>query len=105
MNWEQIKKHPFIVNNVDNFHFIELKKVKDIDSNQFEMNSKNSDNLCWALYNGKNINFNLDKFNINLNENKKKEIEKNINENQVKNEDIQKIKEETKKIIEEEKKD
>ena len=41
MNWEQIKKHPFIVNNVDNFHFIELNKVKDIDSNQFEMNSKN----------------------------------------------------------------
>ena len=105
MDWEKIKKHPFLVNNVDNFHFIELNKVEGIDKNKVEINSKNSDNLLWILYKGKNINFNLDKFNINLKENKKKEIENNINENKVKNEDIQNVREEKKKIIEEEKKE
>ena len=72
MDWDQIKKHPFLVNKVDNFHFIELNKVEGIDKNKVEINSKNTDNLLWILYKGKNINFNLDKFNINLNENKKR---------------------------------
>ena len=104
MDWPQIKKHPFLIKNVDDFTFIELNAVKSIDKDIIEMNTKNNDNLLWILYNGKNINFNIDKLNINSDENEKKEMEKIINENKVNNEDIQKVREEKKINIEEEKK-
>ena len=104
MDWPQIKTHPFLVDKVDNFHFIELKSIKNIDNNTIEMNSKDCDNLLWILYQGKNTTFKVDKMNINSNENEKKEMEKNINENKVTNEEIKKVAEEKKINIEEEKK-
>ena len=104
MDWPQIKTHPFLINKVDNFNFIELKSIKNIDNNVIEMNSKNCDNLLWILYQGKNTTFKVDKMNINSNENEKKEMEKNISENKVTNKEIKKVAEEKKINIEEEKK-
>ena len=43
MYQEQIKILPFIINNVDNFSFIELNTVKDIEKNEIEINIKDCD--------------------------------------------------------------
>ena len=104
MDWPQIKTHPFLINKVENFNYIELNKIADIDESKIEKNSKNCDNLLWILYKGKNTEFNFDKINIQLNENEKKEMEKNINENKVSNEAIKKAAEDKPFNIEEEKK-
>ena len=96
MDWPQIKTHPFLINNVNTFHFIELNAVEGIEQNEIELNSKKCDNLLWILYKGKNTNFDLDKMNIKLNEKEKEEINKHLDDNKVNNEAIQKASEEKK---------
>ena len=100
MDWPQIKTHPFLINNVNTFHFIELNAVEGIEQNQIELNSKKCDNLLWILYKGKNTNFDLDKMNIKLDEKEKEEIKKNLNDNKVNNEAIQKAAEDKKGNLE-----
>ena len=101
LNWEQIKSHPFLTKDVNNFTFIELKSIADEDKKNIELNSKNCDNLLWILFKGKKLDLNLDK--INMKEIKKKEMKESIMDNKVKNEEIQKAIEEEKKKIKEEK--
>ena len=43
MYQEQIKMFPFIINKVDNFSFIELNTVKDIEKIEIEINIKDYD--------------------------------------------------------------
>jgi len=100
LNWEQIKAHPFLNKNIENFNYIQLKSIADGDKKNIELNSKNCDNLLWILFKGKNLNLNLDK--INTGELKKKEMEKNIRDNVVNNEEIKKAIEAEKKKIKEE---
>ena len=94
-NWEQIKSHPFINENVENFHYINLKNIDYNDSNNIVMDTKNCDNLLWINFDTK-LNIGLDKIdqkfiNENIKKkddnikndddiNKNKEIEKNNNE-------------------------
>lgn len=67
MNWDDIKTHPFIVNDVKTFHSIELshKELFNPSSNsieELELNVKNCDNYLWLTYKDKNqIGISLDK--------------------------------------------
>ena len=61
--WDKIKAHPFIVNDVDNFHFIDLHNVGDINDEYLEMNTKNCDNYLWLNYKNATFNMALDKVN------------------------------------------
>jgi len=40
-DWEQIKNHPFIKNDVTTFHFIDLKTVKEGDAKNLELKDIN----------------------------------------------------------------
>ena len=102
LNWEQIRNHPFLTKNIQNFTYIELKSLKEENKKDIEMNSKDCDNLLWILFKGKGLNMNLDK--LNTNDVKKEQVKKNIKENVVNNEEIKKAIEAEKKKIEEEKK-
>ena len=95
-NWEQIKSHPFIINNVENFHYINLKNMEYNEN--IVIDSKNCDNLLWINFENK-LNIGLDKIDQNyLNETMKND---NINEGNKENE---KKSDEDKKIDKEEKK-
>ena len=95
-NWEQIKSHPFIINNVENFHYINLKNMEYNEN--IVIDSKNCDNLLWINFENK-LNIGLDKIDQNyLNETMKND---NINEGNKENE---KKSDEDKKIDNEEKK-
>ena len=102
LNWEQIKNHPFLTKNIQNFTYIELNSLKENDKKDIEMNSKDCDNLLWILFKGKGLNMNIDK--LNTKDVKKEQMKKNIKENVVNNEEIKKAIEAEKKKIEEEKK-
>ena len=102
LNWEQIKSHPFLTKNIENFNYIELKGLEENDKKVIEMNAKDCDNLLWVLFKSKGLNMNLDK--LNMNEIKNKQMKQNIKENVVDNEEIKKAIEAEKKKIEEEKK-
>ena len=102
LNWGQIKSHPFLTKNVENFTYIQLDALKEPNKKEIEMNSKDCDNLLWILFKGKGLNLNLDK--INMNEIKKKPIKESIKNNGVTNEEIKKAIEAEKKKLEEEKK-
>ena len=85
MNWNQIKSHPFLTKNVDNFDFIELNVI---NKNEIEKKPEDCDNLLWLFFKPKSSKLILDKININSKEAENKEIEKdeteiniNINEN------------------------
>ena len=103
MNWEQIKEHPFIKNDVQSFHFLDLETVDAKgDKKNLELNAKNCDNFLWINFKNDKLNMNIDKVN---NENMKDpKIKKIIDENKTKNDEILKAIEEEKKKIEEEKK-
>ena len=87
-NWEQIKSHPFITHNVENFHYIDLKTIEY--SNDIVIDTKNCDNLLWVNFDTK-LNIGLDKIDQKFinekikNEDKineeNKEVEKKNNEN------------------------
>ena len=97
-NWEQIKSHPFIINNVENFHYINLKNMEYNEN--IVIDSKNCDNLLWINFENK-LNIGLDKIDQNyLNETMKND---NINEGNKENEKISdedKINEEKKENLE-----
>ena len=100
-DWEQIKNHPFIKNDVTTFHFIDLKTVKEGDAKNLELNTKNCDNFLWLNFKTDALNVNLDK--VNVETVKEPELKKKIEENKIENEEIKKALEEEKKKIEEEK--
>ena len=104
MDWAQIKDHPFIKNDVKNFHFLDLETIDAKgDKKNLELNVKNCDNFLWVNFKQHDkLNMNIDKVNNeNMNDPKIKKI---VDENQTKNEDILKAIEEEKKKIEIEKK-
>ena len=52
MDWEQIKSHPFLNNNVENFTYIELESLKNEETEEITMNSKEDcDSLLAILFN------------------------------------------------------
>ena len=102
MDWGKIKAHPFIVNNVADFHFIDLHNVGDINDDNLELNTKNCDNYLWLNYKNSSFNMALDK--VNEEEIKKPEMKKIIEEKKTVNEEILKAVEEEKKKLEEERK-
>ena len=79
INWSQIKSHPFLTKNVDNFNFIELNAI---DKNEIEKNPEECDNLLWLFFKTKSSELILDKININSKEAEKDETEININLNE-----------------------
>lgn len=102
LNWSQIKSHPFLTKNIENFTFIKLDSLKEGDKKEIELNSKDADNLLWILFKGKGLNMNLDK--LNMKEIDNKETKQNISDNVVNNEEIKKAIDLEKKKLEEEKK-
>ena len=86
MDWDKIKAHPFIVNDVDNFHFINLHNVGDINDEYLEMNTKNCDNYLWLNYKNATFNMALDKVNEEVI--KKPEMNKIIKEIKTVNDEI-----------------
>ena len=102
MDWDKIKTHPFIVNNVVDFHFIDLHNVGDINDDNLELNTKTCDNYLWLNFKNSSFNMALDK--VNEEEIKKPEVKKIIEEKKTVNEEILKAFEEEKKKLEEERK-
>jgi serine/threonine protein kinase len=49
MTWNQIRNHPFIVNDIENFHFIDLTTV-DKHNEKVLIDTKNCENFLWVLY-------------------------------------------------------
>ena len=92
LNLEQIEKHPFLKNDVNNFTFIDMQKLSDQEKDQIEINSKESDNLLWIFYKCGNLNMKIDK--INQNEIEKPEVKKMLEKNDVSNNDAKKASEE-----------
>ena len=100
MNWEQIKAHPFITNNIENFKFLEFINDKnDSNKNVIEVNSKDGDSLLFSLYSGRASSCDFSAISTGLNENQKKRIEKRITEKTVNNNAIKNAIEEKKKNI------
>ena len=50
LNWENIKEHPFLKKNKDDFYFIDLEKIS----------GKENNNSIWNLYKSKYLNINID---------------------------------------------
>ena len=92
LNWEQIKSHPFLNRDAENFKFIDIKKLSDSEKDQIELNSKGSDNFLWILYKCDNLNMKLDK--INENEITKDEVKKMLDKIIVINQDVNNASEE-----------
>lgn len=95
MGWDKIRTHPFIVNKVSNFHFIDLQSVGDVNEKNIELNTKNYDNFLWLTFKNKSLNMGLDK--VNEEAIKQPEMKKIIEENSTKNEEILKAIDEEKK--------
>ena len=100
LNWEQIKSHPFLRTNPNDFKYIELELLSENEKKQIEINSKDSDNLLWILFKCKNLNFQIDK--INHNEVQKSDVKKMINQSIVVNSEVIKASENEKKEREKE---
>ena len=97
LNWEQIKQHPFLTKNVEDFNFINLELYSDGEKNQVEINSKdsNSDNLLWIFFKCKELeNLKMDK--INQKEMAKSPVMEKIDKNKVINEEVRKATEQEK---------
>ena len=86
LNWEQIKSHPFLRTNPNDFKYIELELLSENEKKQIEINSKDSDNLLWILFKCKNLNFQIDK--INHYEVQKTDVKKMINQSIVVNSEV-----------------
>ena len=98
MNWEQIKSHPFITNNVEQFRFLELNDMKDSNKNSIEINSKIGDSLLFILLKSRTSSFDFGDTNADISENEeKKKIEKRITQKRVNNKEIAKAIEDKKK--------
>ncbi len=76
-NWNDIKQHPFIKNNYENFHKINLKlNIPDNHENLklIELDSKNYDNFIWIVFQDNNqVGVRLDQINTNIIQNNIKE--------------------------------
>ena len=97
LNWEQIKQHPFLTKNVEDFNYINLELYSDGEKNQVEINSKdsNSDNLLWIFFKCKELeNLKMDK--INQKEMAKSPVMEKIDKNKVINEEVRKATEQEK---------
>ena len=97
LNWEQIKQHPFLTKNVEDFNYINLELYSDGEKNQVEINSKdsNSDNLLWIFFKCKELeNLKMDK--INQKEMAKSPVMEKIDKNKVINEEVKKATEQEK---------
>ena len=97
LNWEQIKQHPFLTKNVEDFNYINLELYSDGEKNQVEINSKdsNSDNLLWIFFKCKELeNLKMDK--INQREMAKSPVMEKIDKNKVINEEVRKATEQEK---------
>ena len=97
LNWEQIKQHPFLIKNVEDFNYINLELYSDGEKNQVEINSKdsNSDNLLWIFFKCKELeNLKMDK--INQKEMAKSPVMEKIDKNKVINEEVRKATEQEK---------
>ena len=103
MDWDKIKTHPFIVNNVVDFHFIDLNNVGDINDDYLELNTKNCDNYLWLNFKNSSFNMALDK--VNEEEINKPEVKKIIEEKKTINEEILKALEQKLKEAEEKQKE
>jgi hypothetical protein len=100
MNWEQIKSHPFITNNVEQFKFLEFNDMKETSKNGIEINSKDGDSLLFILLKSRSSSFDFGDTNANLSQDQ----EERITEKRVNNQEIIKAIEDKKKNIIEEKK-
>ena len=98
LNWEQIKEHPFLTKNVEEFNYIDLELYSEKEKKEVEINSKDgtSDNLLWIFFKCKELqDLKVDK--INEKEIKeKKEIKKKIDKAKVINEEVRKATEQEK---------
>ena len=97
LNWEQIKQHPFLTKNVEDFNFINLELYSDGEKNKVEINSKdsNSDNLLWIFFKCKELeNLKMDK--INQKEMAQSPVMEKIDKNKVINEEVRKATEQEK---------
>jgi len=97
LNWEQIKQHPFLTKNVEDFNYINLELYSNGEKNQVEINSKdsNSDNLLWIFFKCKELeNLKMDK--INQKEMAKSPVMEKIDKNKVINEEVRKATEQEK---------
>lgn len=103
MDWDKIKTHPFIVNNVVDFHFIDLNNVGDINDDYLELNTKNCDNYLWLNFKNSSFNMALDK--VNEEEINKPEVKRIIEEKKTINEEILKALEQKLKEAEEKQKE
>ena len=66
MNWNQIRNHPFIVNEVKNFHYIDLTTVENIPENRM-VDTKDCENFLWVLYQTKFAeNIHIDKIDVEI---------------------------------------
>ena len=103
MNWEQIKAHPFITNNVEQFKFLKFNDMGD-NKNAIEINSKDGSSLYDIFSNSRSSSYDFGDIQTNINKNEKKRIENKITEKRVNNKEIEKALEEKKKKNIEEKK-
>lgn len=103
MNWEQIKAHPFITKNVEQFKFLKFNDMGD-NKNAIEINSKDGSSLFYIFSNSRSSSYDFGDIHTNINENEKKRIENKITEKIVNNKEIEIALEEKKKKNLEEKK-
>ena len=99
LNWSQIKSHPFLTRNPNDFNYIDLEMITD--KNSVEINSKDSDNLLWVFFKCKNEHLKIDK--LNNEQAEKPEVKKIIDKNKVINEEVKKALEQERIELEKEK--
>ena len=87
-DWEQIKQHPFLTKNVEDFNFVDLELYSDGEKKEVEINSKSGDkdNLLWIFFKLKGLEgVKVDKINQ-----KEKESLPKIDKKKVINEEVRK---------------
>jgi len=99
LNWSQIKSHPFLTRNPNDFNYIDLEMITD--KNAVEINSKDSDNLLWIFFKCKNEHLKIDKMSNEQAE--RPEVKKIIDKNKVINEEVKKALEQERIELEKEK--
>ena len=89
LNWDEIKVHPFLTKNVEDFNYIDLELYSEKEKKEVEINSKDSsfDNLLWFFLKIKGLeDLKVDK--INQKEIKESKMEDKINKAKVINEEV-----------------
>jgi serine/threonine protein kinase len=68
--WKAIKKHPFIVNDIKTFHFLDLRTVENVtysSPEKLQINTKDCENFVWLMYRNPKNNLPLDKIAESMN--------------------------------------